>query len=132
MAAVTPEERRPLEGAWAPVAVSVAGQSLEPSELRVRYLLIEGDGYRIIDRSNRVVDSGHYTLNTAHQPAAIDIVGDSGPNAGKTLCGIYRLDGDELTMCYDVEGGERPAGLAPRRDRVRLLITYERRAIGFA
>jgi uncharacterized protein (TIGR03067 family) len=132
MAACTPEARRALEGAWAPVAVSVAGQSLEPSALRVRYLLIEGEGYRIIDRSNRVVDSGHYTLNAGRTPAAIDIVGEHGPNAGRTLCAVYQLSGDELTVCYDVEGGERPASLAPRRDRARLLITYERRAIGFA
>ena len=132
MAASTPEQRPPLEGAWAPVAVRVAGQRLEPAELRVRYLLIEGDGYRIIDRSNRVVDSGHYTLNAGLDPAAIDIVGESGPNAGKTLCAVYQLDGDELTLCYDVEGGERPVSLAPRRDRAQLLITYERRALGLA
>src|SRR5262249_2236517 len=132
MAARTSEERRALEGAWVPVAVSVAGQSLEPAELRVRYLLIEGDGYRIIDRSNRVVDSGHYTLKAGLDPAAIDIVGESGPNAGKTLCAVYELDGDELTLCYDVEGGERPVSLAPRRDRPQLLITYERRALGLA
>ena len=132
MAARTPDTQRALEGAWAPVAVSVAGQTLEPAELRVRYLLIEGEGYRIIDGSNRVVDSGHYTLGAEATPAAIDIVGEHGPNAGRTLCAVYELNGDELTMCYDVEGGERPASLAPRRDRAQLLITYERRAIGFA
>jgi len=132
MAASTTDGPGALEGAWAPVAVSVAGQSLEPAELRVRYLLIEGEGYRIIDRSNRVVDSGRYTLNAARTPAAIDIVGEQGPYAGRRLCAVYQLEGDELTLCYDVEGGERPASFAPRRDRAQLLITYERRALGLA
>ena len=131
MAEFSPEDRRALEGAWAPVAVSVGGQSLQPAELRVRYLLLEGDGYRIIDRSNQVVDSGHYTLNAHAMPCAMDIVGEHGPNAGRTLLAIYQLEGDELTVCYDVEGGARPATLAPRPQGARLVITYERRALDF-
>jgi len=121
-----------LQGAWAPVAVSVAGRTLEPAELRVRYLLLECGGYRIVDRSNQVVDSGHYTLNAAATPAAIDIVGEHGPNAGRTLRAVYELCGDELTVCYDVEGGARPASLARRAGRALLSITYERRALEFS
>ena len=126
------DDRRALEGAWVPVAALVGGQPLELAELRVRYLLLEGGGYRIIDRSNRVVDSGHYRLNADATPSAIDIVGEHGANAGRTLRALYDLDGDELTLCYDVEGGARPVTLAPRPGAAQLLITYERRAIGFA
>ncbi|HEX4388725.1 MAG TPA: TIGR03067 domain-containing protein [Steroidobacteraceae bacterium] len=132
MAELSPEDPRALEGAWAPVAVSVGGQRLEPAQLRVCYLLLEGDGYRIVDRSNQIVDSGHYTVNADTTPCAMDIVGEHGPNAGRTLLAIYRLEGDELTVCYDVEGGARPETLAARREGARLVITYERRAIDLA
>jgi uncharacterized protein (TIGR03067 family) len=132
MAGNTAEARRALEGAWAPVAVSVAGTSLEPGQLRVRYLLLECGGYRIIDRSNQVVDSGHYTLDAGATPAAIDIVGEHGPNAGRTLLAVYALEGDALTVCYDVEGGARPATLAARAASPLLSITYERRALEFS
>jgi uncharacterized protein (TIGR03067 family) len=122
-------ESRALEGAWVPVAASVAGQTLEPADLRVRYLLLEGGGYRIVDRSNHVVDFGHYTLDARASPAAIDIIGEHGPNAGRTLLAVYALEGDALTVCYDVAGGARPATLAPLAGRPLLSITYERRAL---
>jgi uncharacterized protein (TIGR03067 family) len=131
VAAQTPETRA-LEGAWAPVAVSVAGERLEPAELRVRYLLLECGGYRIVDHSNQVVDSGHYELDAGATPAAIDIVGEHGPNAGRTLRAVYALEGDALTVCYDFEGGARPATLASPAGRPLLSITYERRALEFS
>src|SRR5204863_344308 len=55
--------RHQLEGAWVPIAASVAGSRLAVGELRVRYLLLEAGGYSIIDRSNHVVDGGRYLVN---------------------------------------------------------------------
>ena len=95
-----------LEGAWVPIAASVAGSRMAVDELRVRYL-----------------------LNEELRPATMDIVGRSGPCAGRTLLAIYELRGDELTVCYDLEGRERPANLQPQDDRLLLRITYTRAAI---
>ena len=47
-----------LEGAWVPIDASVAGSQLPVNDLRVRYLVLAAGGYRIIDRSNQVVDGG--------------------------------------------------------------------------
>jgi uncharacterized protein (TIGR03067 family) len=120
-------ERAPgLDGAWVPVAASVAGSELSVAELRVRYLLLEAGSYRIIDRSNKVVDSGDYRLDAAHTVAALDIIGHTGFNAGRTLRAIYRLAGDELTVCYDLEGGARPASLVGHSEQLLLTIAYTR------
>jgi len=124
--------RGPLEGAWVPIAASVAGSRLAVDELRVRYLLLEAGGYSIIDRSNHVVDGGRYLVNEELSPATLDIVGCSGPHAGRTMRAIYELRGDELTVCYDLESGERPANLQPQEDRLLLRITYTRVAIPFS
>jgi uncharacterized protein (TIGR03067 family) len=121
---------RALEGAWVPIAASVAASALAVEQLRVRYLLLEGGGYRIIDRSNHVVDGGHYRIDAQRTPCAIDIMGETGPNAGRTMLAVYELRGDELTVCYDLERPERPANLNPRRDQPLLRITYARAALG--
>ena len=115
-----------------PIAASVAGSRVAVDELRVRYLLLEAGGYRIIDRSNHVVDGGRYLLNEELRPATMDIVGRSGPHAGRTMRAIYELHGDELTVCYDLEDGERPANLQPQGDQLLLRITYARAAIGLS
>ena len=117
-----------LDGAWVPVAASVGASPLCVAQLRVRYLLLRAGGYRIVDRSNRVVDRGHYRLDAARSPPAIDITGDAGPHAGKCMLGVYELRGDELTLCYDLERTVRPANLRPRRDQPLLRITYVRAA----
>lgn len=124
--------QRGLEGAWVPIDASLAGSCLLVDDLRVRYLVLEADGYRIIDRSNRVVDDGCYRVNEAPAPPTMDIVGSRGLNAGRTLHAIYELTGNELTVCYDLQGGERPSAMRPRQDQLLLRITYVRAAIGFA
>jgi uncharacterized protein (TIGR03067 family) len=112
-----------------PIAASVAGSRVAVDELRVRYLLLEAGGYRIVDRSNHVVDGGCYLVNEELTPATMDIVGRSGPHAGRTMLAIYELRGDELTVCYDLECRERPANMQPQDDQLLLRITYTRAAI---
>jgi uncharacterized protein (TIGR03067 family) len=106
------------------------GNQLPVDDLRVRYFVLEAGGYRIIDRSNRVVDDGRYLIDPSPAPPTMDIVGQSGLSAGRTMHAIYELEGDELTVCYDLQGGERPAGMRPRKNQMLLRITYTRAAIG--
>jgi uncharacterized protein (TIGR03067 family) len=124
--AINADLQRGLEGAWVPVAATVAGQDLFVGELRVKYLVLEAGEYSIIDRTNHVVDSGGYLVNDASCPQTMDIVGRDGPNAGRTMLAIYELDGDRLTVCYDLDGTVRPANMQPEDDQLLLSITYAR------
>jgi len=36
------------------------------------------------------------------------------------------LEEDRLTVCYDLDGKERPSDMQPREDRLLLSITYTR------
>lgn len=118
--------QRGLEGAWVPVAATVAGRELVVNELRVKYLVLDSGGYSIVDRTNRIVDSGEYLVDDAASPQTMDIVGREGPNAGRTMLAIYQLDADRLTVCYDLDGSERPRDMQPREDKLLLSITYTR------
>ncbi len=95
----------------------------------MRYLLLQAGEYRIVDASNHVVDRGHYHLDEKRSPPTMDIIGESGPHAGRTMLAIYELRGDELTVCYDLERAERPANLQRQRDQSKLRITYTRAPI---
>ncbi len=109
-----------------PIAADVAGRPLLIGELRVKYLVLDSGGYSIIDRGNRVVDSGNYLVDESARPATMDIVGCEGPNAGRTMLAIYRLEGQNLTVCYDLDGTDRPADMRCRQDQMLLSITYAR------
>jgi uncharacterized protein (TIGR03067 family) len=115
-----------------PVAARVGSDPLAVGELRVRYLLLEAGSYRIIDRSNQVVDTGRYRLDEACSPPALDIIGRTGLGAGRTLRAVYRLAGAALTVCYDLEGGARPLTLGGGSDQLLLTIAYARTRLGLA
>jgi uncharacterized protein (TIGR03067 family) len=117
-----------LAGAWAPVSANVSGKQLVVTELRVKYLVLDGRDYSIIDRSNQIVDKGEYLVDESATPLSIDIVGREGPNAGRSMLAIFELRDDRLTVCYDLNGATRPSGMDPRADQLLLSITYERAA----
>ena len=119
---------RGLEGAWVPVAANVSGQELLVRELRVKYLVLDGRDYSIIDQTNQIVDTGEYLVDDTSHPQAIDIVGRDGPNAGRSMLAIYELSGNRLTVCYDLDGTERPINMQAQEDQLLLSITYERAA----
>jgi uncharacterized protein (TIGR03067 family) len=115
-----------------PIEASVAGSKLAVEELRVRYLLLNCGAYQIIDRSNHMVDGGHYRVDDRCSPSTLDITGATGPNAGRTMLAIYQLRGDELTVAYDLERAARPAHLTPQPGEALLRITYARAALAFS
>jgi uncharacterized protein (TIGR03067 family) len=122
------ESQPGLAGAWVPVAANVSGKELVIGELRVKYLVLDGHDYTIIDRSDQIVDRGEYLVNGSSRPRTIDIVGRDGPNAGRSMLAIFELDGNRLTVCYDLDGNLRPADMQPQGDQLLLSITYERAA----
>jgi uncharacterized protein (TIGR03067 family) len=117
-----------LAGAWVPVAANVSGRDLIVSELRVKYLVLDGRDYSIVDRTNQIVDQGEYLVNTRVHPRTLDIVGREGPNAGRSMLAIFDLSDDRLIVCYDLDGGGRPADMQAQGDQLLLSITYERAA----
>ena len=117
---------RLLEGTWLPVGARVALDELPMDELRVARLVLQGREYRILDRRLVAIDCGEFRVDAAVLPRALDLIGLEGPNAGRTLRAIFELEGDELVMCYDLQGGARPSSMTPVADQLLLKITYAR------
>lgn len=123
------QSQRGLEGTWVPIAANISGQALVVEELRVARFVLERGGYRIIDRGDHVVDSGDYLVDATVRPQTMDIVGVDGPHSGKVMLAIYELEGDRLTVCYDLEHQERPRDMQPKdAEQLLLSITYARAA----
>jgi uncharacterized protein (TIGR03067 family) len=86
------------------------------------------DGGKYTAELGEVKDDGTFTVDPAKSPKELDVKPTGGPNKGQTVKGIYKLDGDTLTICYDHEAdkGKRPAKFETKPDTTLLLIVYKR------
>jgi uncharacterized protein (TIGR03067 family) len=100
-----------LQGTWKVVRVEADGRPL-PAEGWT--LTIQGDRYAL--RSGQEAVEGMYKLAGLEEPLVIDATRTNGADKGKTLWGIYRLEGDQLKMCFNRPGEEvRPKEFATGR-----------------
>jgi uncharacterized protein (TIGR03067 family) len=100
------EQLRSLEGIWAFARLEVDGNLMPAAALGTSRLLIDGDRFRT--ESPGSVYEGVFNINVEIQPHEIDIEFVEGPEAGNWNFGIFRLDGDQLEICLDMNGKPRP------------------------
>jgi uncharacterized protein (TIGR03067 family) len=55
------------------------------------------------------------------------VVGEDGPNKGKRYPAIYRLNGRELEICYDLSEQDRPRDFVSREGTKLFRVTYARK-----
>jgi uncharacterized protein (TIGR03067 family) len=68
-----------------------------------------------------------YKLDASQKPHTIDISPSAGPNKDKVLKGIYKVKGDELTICWTRNPGEeRPKAFESKESSGLMLATLKR------
>jgi uncharacterized protein (TIGR03067 family) len=75
---------------------------------------------------NNQVEEGTSKADATVTPKTLDVMGNSGPNKGKTLKAIYELDGDKLKVCYDLSGSARPTEFKTSAGTQQFMVTYKK------
>jgi uncharacterized protein (TIGR03067 family) len=99
-----------LQGEWQVVGIERPGSPGNPDELVRARIVFDGDRVRIMDGERKVWE-GEFRLGPTEEPKAIDFTGTTDPNQGEKAFGIYRVEGDALTICA---GKERPTEFSGR------------------
>ena len=89
-----------LNGSWSPVKEEIGGNTL-PAAFQSQKLVISDTNYIFTAES---VDKGiaRYTGDK------IDIYGREGVNNGKHFTAIYKLENEQLAICYNLSGDAYP------------------------
>src|SRR5262249_40040236 len=99
----------------------------------VRFV-VDGDALRFQVGEETLLHA-RFTVDPGKAPAQIDLTSVAGPTKGKTVLGIYRLEGKRLTLCWPLgEDRARPAGFGEKGNdlatltvqRVESALTSER------
>ena len=114
-----------LEGGW--TAVRAEQDAREAAEIVGHLLRFEGNTFSIREKGATIYE-GTFEVDASANPRTIDFKHTGESSRGKTWRGIYRIDGDTLTICDnagDVQKG-RPTSFGTKPDSGRVLVVFKR------
>ena len=101
------KELKKFHGVWTFESVEAGGKKAPAEELKGLTLTFAGDKYTV-KKGDEVIQVGRQKLDPSRSPKAIDVTITEGLNKGKSMLGIYEIDGDTLKVCFDEGGKKRP------------------------
>ena len=119
------DEFQALKSEWTVAKATLGGNNIFES-LKVLQFTIHDDG-KYTAKLGEMKDEGAFTLDVSATPKSMIIKPTGGPSKDKTLKGIYQLDGNMLTICYDMEGKVTPMKFESTAENKFLLVEYKRK-----
>lgn len=87
-----------LNGSWSPIRQEIGGSPLPDAVFQEQVLTIRDSSYTLKAES---IDEGFIVYTGTDK---MDIYGKVGPNAGRHYSAIYKLENEQLIVCYDLSG----------------------------
>lgn len=117
-----------LQGSWEPFHSEEGG--VDRRERGDYLTTFDGDRF-VIHRDGKVMLRGTFTTYASADPKRIDMLlqedADNADNAGKTLQGIYAIEGDELRWCTGTTAATQPpADFTTREGEPYILVLMRR------
>jgi uncharacterized protein (TIGR03067 family) len=121
-----PRNPRDIVGEWVVESVTVRGQERPSSNLN--YIFTK-DGKWIIHRDDKETPNVNrvYKCNPRAFPPTLELIASSNGGAAGPREGIYKLDGDKLTMCVAASGNARPEKFESTADNGQTIYVLKRK-----
>jgi uncharacterized protein (TIGR03067 family) len=120
------KEAEKLQGTWKLVSLVVDGKEATKGDIKKEQeMMVEGDKFTsTVDDKHSF--KGTFKLDPTKKPKAVDAAVSEGQYKGKTLLGIYEIEGKTLRACYAPPGKERPTEFASKEGSGNHLYVYKR------
>jgi uncharacterized protein (TIGR03067 family) len=123
----TPSETKPLaeqlQGKWQPVKRVVFGDEQRESIEESTFTIIDATRGTDMEQGKPARGGFSYTIDITKKPAAIDLGTDA---KHLKVTGIFKIEGDTLTMCLSFNTDSRPTQFISTRESQTILIEMRR------
>ncbi len=118
-------ERARHQGTWVAVAMEREGSKTAAEVVATITRTVDGD-HVTWKRDGKPFAGTRVRLDPSADPKAINVTPDGGPHQDKPVLGIYKLEGDELTIGMADAGASRPKEFSSPKGSKRTLMTFRR------
>lgn len=118
-------ELRRNAGTYAVVHYEYNGRKWPEEGLKRMKVVMEKDGSATFEMNGMVWPS-QVLLSPDRSPREVDSTYTGGPEKGKTVKGIYKVEGDRMTCCFAAPDQERPKEFASPAGANRILYVIQR------
>lgn len=119
------DDAEALKGKW--VAVSIKQSGFAVPDEAAKAFTFRFDGKEYVNSAPGQSEEGGYKIDSSKNPKTIDFDIKTGNDKGKKQVGIYKLDGDKLTIVASMAGeADRPKSIEPGANDPVLVVVLER------
>jgi uncharacterized protein (TIGR03067 family) len=113
------------QGTWLVTSFVSDGTEAAPEIVGSIRRVVKGD-HVVWKRDGKSFAGTTVELDPTRAPKTIDVIPDGGPSRGKRVLGIYKLEGDILTICMAGVDQDRPKEFEAKKGSGRTLMTFKR------
>ncbi len=112
-------KKYPLNGVWIPVKQEMAGKPLPAMAIAHQQLTMQDTSYTLVAEST---DKG----SVHYKEGKMDIYGRDGVNAGKHFTALYKMEDEQLIICYNLFGDKYPESYETKNHPMYFLSVFKR------
>jgi len=106
-----------LNGTWVPVKQEMGGKEFPKAAF---------ENYKLVISEDTLYNYGNDMGSLKYDQGKMDIYGHKGPNEGKHITAIYKLEDDQLTICYNLAGDGYPGDFETKSKGMLFLSVYKK------
>jgi uncharacterized protein (TIGR03067 family) len=119
-----------LEGSYTPVTMTKGGEPAPDEFKKGITFLVKGDTFTVrFAKGGKGEDKvATIVLDPAQKPAAIDLTPKDGPDAGKPMLGIIKVEKDTVTLCWtdETDKPQRPKDFSSTKENKSFLVVMKK------